>query len=182
MVGCNGGLRAGGDTSNFSIRVETTKVVKNCLKSTLVAEISGTKVPKKGNLLPLTVALYHIAFLSKNYGPMSETLLAPRSPTTRDAKHRHVTPNAVLIGSAGGSLPPWALVPLAAAFPLSGRMSLSGAPHHVVRRRTTHRLPQTAVGRGGRVKPARNIPSTRWPAAAVSHFLKATRCTSTRVP
>jgi len=56
-VGCNGSLRAGADTGNFSIRLETTTVVKNCLKITLIAEISRIKVPKKGNLFPLPFAL-----------------------------------------------------------------------------------------------------------------------------
>jgi len=61
MVGCNGSLRVGADTGNFSIRLETSNVVKNRLKSALVAEISRIKVPKKGNLLSLPFALFHIA-------------------------------------------------------------------------------------------------------------------------
>src|SRR5262249_40188171 len=64
LMGCSGSLRAGANTGNFSVRVETTKVVKNCLKSTLITEIGRIKVPKKGNLLPLPFALFHIPFLS----------------------------------------------------------------------------------------------------------------------
>jgi hypothetical protein len=63
MMGRNGGLRTGGDASNLSIREETPKVVKNCLKSALISEIGGIKVPKKGNLLPHPFAPFHIAVL-----------------------------------------------------------------------------------------------------------------------
>lgn len=57
MVGRSGSLWAGANTGNFSVRLETSKVIKNCLKSALVAEISRIKVPKKGNFLS-----FHLAF------------------------------------------------------------------------------------------------------------------------
>jgi hypothetical protein len=77
MVGRNGGLRTGGDASNLSLREETPKVVKNCLKSTLVAEISRIKVPKKGNLLSLPFALFHIVLpeVSEVRSPRDENRL-----------------------------------------------------------------------------------------------------------
>jgi hypothetical protein len=52
MVGSDGGLRTGGDASNLRIREEAPKVVKHCLKSALIAEIGGIKVPKESNLRP----------------------------------------------------------------------------------------------------------------------------------
>ena len=64
LAGCYGSLRAGADTGNFSIRYETAKVMKNCLKSTIVAEVTVPKVPKKGDLLPLPFAFFYIAALS----------------------------------------------------------------------------------------------------------------------
>jgi hypothetical protein len=48
---------------DFSIRLETAKVVKNCLKSTLVTEISRIKMSKKSDPVPLTLSSLHIAFL-----------------------------------------------------------------------------------------------------------------------
>ena len=53
-------LRAGADTHNFNIRFETSKVVKNCLKSTIVTEISRTKVSEKSDLLSLPFAVFQI--------------------------------------------------------------------------------------------------------------------------
>jgi hypothetical protein len=63
-VGTSGSLRAGADTSNLDIWSETTKMVKNCLKRTLVAEISRIKVPKKGDPESRRTALFHTAILS----------------------------------------------------------------------------------------------------------------------
>jgi len=50
MVGRGGSLGAGTNADNFGVRLETSKVIKNRLKSALVAEISRIKVPKEGNL------------------------------------------------------------------------------------------------------------------------------------
>ena len=60
-MGCSGSLGVGADTGNFRVRLETSKVIKNCLKSTLVAKISRIKVAKKGNLLSLPLALFHFS-------------------------------------------------------------------------------------------------------------------------
>ena len=62
LVGPNGSLTAVGNARNFSIRSETTKVVKNCLESAFVTEISRIKVPKEGN--PRSVPFELIQLLS----------------------------------------------------------------------------------------------------------------------
>ena len=62
MVGGGGSFRAGGDAEHFSIRLETPQVVENCLKATLVAEVSEIEMPKKRYVLWLPVAMFHVAF------------------------------------------------------------------------------------------------------------------------
>jgi hypothetical protein len=63
-MSCDGSLMASRDTCNFSIRVKATKVIKNGLKSTLIAEITRIKVTKKGNPLPPLFEMLHIAVLA----------------------------------------------------------------------------------------------------------------------
>jgi hypothetical protein len=66
MVGGRNGVRTGGDAEHFSIRLETPQVVEYCLKTTFVAEISGIKVPEKGDLFWLLSVLFHIDFFSRS--------------------------------------------------------------------------------------------------------------------
>src|SRR5215813_15146153 len=61
MVGRGGSLGAGTNADNFGVRLETSKVIKNRLKSALVAEVSRIKVPKEGNLVALPFGLFHIS-------------------------------------------------------------------------------------------------------------------------
>ena len=82
-MGCNGSRRACRDADGISVRLKTTKVVENCLKSTLVAEIGRIKVPKKGNLRPLRLELSHFAF---RFGAINLTISA--------ALHAHLTKRA----------------------------------------------------------------------------------------
>jgi hypothetical protein len=79
MVGCKRSLRVGRDTGNLGLRLETTKVVKNCLKGTLITEVRRTKVPKKRDVSPFRLALFHIElplpivylrfYCNKGFGP-----------------------------------------------------------------------------------------------------------------
>ena len=57
VVGCGGALRARADAANFNIRQVLAEIIKDCLESTLVAQVTPAKVPKEADLpsLPWSV-------------------------------------------------------------------------------------------------------------------------------
>src|SRR5215831_6084459 len=87
MVGRSGSLGAGTNADNFGVRLETSKVIKNRLKSALVAEISRIKVPKEGNLLALPFGLFHISL--PDVSRSRQTKLAVRDPLFQGAHRLH---------------------------------------------------------------------------------------------
>ena len=65
-MGRSGSFGPSADARNISIRLKKAKVVKNCLKSAFVPEITRIKMSKKGDLLSLCFALFHIALTKES--------------------------------------------------------------------------------------------------------------------
>jgi hypothetical protein len=58
-----GGLRAGADTGNLSIRKALVEITKDCLESAFVAQVTQAKIPKKADLLWLHSNFFKISLL-----------------------------------------------------------------------------------------------------------------------
>jgi hypothetical protein len=71
LMDCNGSFRACRDARNFGIRSITTKMVKEGLESTLIAEIAPIEMPKNGNLRALLFIRLHVAIPLRTRMPLT---------------------------------------------------------------------------------------------------------------
>ena len=62
VIGSRSNVRVGADTGHFSIRYVTTDMVKDCLKSALVAEVNLSKMTKQVNPVSLLFASFQSDF------------------------------------------------------------------------------------------------------------------------